>query len=366
VVGIAGAVVLFCALALGSALLVYRFATDLFDVGLPTMLASMSVGPRVPDWVGHADRDDVVRLDVPRGISTLSVRGVSDQTRDAAIAHAYAEAREQLDDLFPDNPAPAEPHFQPPTQAATEASASTPTKEWALRAAYALFVYVVLTGFAFLVPLLFQEVAVGGIGPWLVALLAVGLIVALVVATFYFGGVLRARRLAAGRPVGPLKTLAWLVPLILALVVLVNFDLGTGFATGDISRFGHVESVAARVVAKKRESALSWYYKAELTRPVRDTRAGTLWDYCDTATPQGHRCLVFYTSLGGVFGMNIPRNEDVIVVKATRETYLGKSDIWAGSDISAESLGIAAYVWFAVVIAWGLFDLGVWLRERLR
>jgi NTE family protein len=85
-------------------LLLYRFGREMFDVGFPAMLASLSVGPRVPDWVGaDSGVDPVIRLQPPPGVGTLSF---ATPRADAAIADAEADAGEQLNELLPSRAQP--------------------------------------------------------------------------------------------------------------------------------------------------------------------------------------------------------------------------------------------------------------------
>lgn len=83
-----------------SMILVYRFGTHAFDVGYPALMASMSVGMRVPDWVGAADDDHVIRLTPPENVSTMSFsleKGIQSEVIAAACTQARGElARRQL------------------------------------------------------------------------------------------------------------------------------------------------------------------------------------------------------------------------------------------------------------------------------
>ncbi len=358
---ITGAVVVFLALTVAAAVFVYRFAAEALDVGLPTLLASLSVGPRVPDWVGATPGDDVVRLSVPYGISTLSVRGVSKETRDAAIARAYLEARRTLELMFPNHPAP-DPYYPVPVDPPTPSPRQL--REWAARFGYAVLLYVGLVVTALLVPFVFQELAVGDPLNLVFGGAAMLVLMGVILVIIYFGGALRARRLASGRAATPRTGFALLVVAAALLVLTLHFGTLHGPAGGPLSRFANTEQIPARVTAKKRDGILDWYYKVVLSRPVRGVGRGTLERFCDDSTSDGHRCLVFYTSLGGLLGLSIPHPADVLVVKTTREVFLGAGDIWASSDLVSDGMELALIVLLAVLVVWGLFDLTVWVRER--
>jgi predicted acylesterase/phospholipase RssA len=93
------------------ALFVFRLGRELFDVGLPSALAALSVGPGVPDWVGRAESDPVVRLSSPEGISTTGFK-IPASVVAGAVARARVETANQLDALLGSGGAPA-PAGQP-------------------------------------------------------------------------------------------------------------------------------------------------------------------------------------------------------------------------------------------------------------
>jgi NTE family protein len=100
----AGAIILGAAyLSLTVAAIQARFAHEVIDIGLPSLRAALSVGTGVPDWIGHAANDRVVRLWSPAGITTTAFR-VPDHLRDTAIVVAEQTAGTQLDRLFPEQP----------------------------------------------------------------------------------------------------------------------------------------------------------------------------------------------------------------------------------------------------------------------
>jgi predicted acylesterase/phospholipase RssA len=88
----------FVLLTIALGVVMYRFAYEALDVGLPTLLASVSVGPRVPRWLGKDEGDHVVRLSIPEGISTRSFKA-DPAKQGAAIAKAYEEADVRLAEI---------------------------------------------------------------------------------------------------------------------------------------------------------------------------------------------------------------------------------------------------------------------------
>jgi hypothetical protein len=54
--------------------LMIRFTSEAIEVGLPAVVAALSVGPGVPRWVGHAESDTVIRLSAPLSIKTADFK----------------------------------------------------------------------------------------------------------------------------------------------------------------------------------------------------------------------------------------------------------------------------------------------------
>lgn len=87
-------------LALAIACLTVRVLPEAIEVGLPAVLAMLSVGPSVPRWVGKADDDHVVRLSAPLGINIVKFRPTPESRR-LAIRLAGDQASAQLATEFP-------------------------------------------------------------------------------------------------------------------------------------------------------------------------------------------------------------------------------------------------------------------------
>lgn len=82
-------------------ILVVRFGAEVVEVGMPSIMAMLSIGPSVPAWVGSAQQDRVIRLSAPLGISTTQFRPDYFYRRMALVVSGQ-QARQQLDQLYPD------------------------------------------------------------------------------------------------------------------------------------------------------------------------------------------------------------------------------------------------------------------------
>lgn len=82
-----------------------RLASELTDVGLPSLVAALSVGPGVPAWVGAHPEDRVVRLTSPEdlGVKTTSFH-VRNEVQQRVAERAFSEADEQLAQLYLNQP----------------------------------------------------------------------------------------------------------------------------------------------------------------------------------------------------------------------------------------------------------------------
>jgi predicted acylesterase/phospholipase RssA len=80
-----------------------RFGHEIADVVFPSVIAALSVGPGVPDWVGHADDDRVIRLWPPEQIGTVNFK-VAPRLAEYVMQTAARCAAPQIDHLFPDHP----------------------------------------------------------------------------------------------------------------------------------------------------------------------------------------------------------------------------------------------------------------------
>jgi hypothetical protein len=88
-------------LAVTFAFVQMRFASEVIEVGIPSLNAALAVGTGVPDWVGDHEDDRVVRLWSPAGISTTTFK-VAPRVRQIAIRTAEQVASQQLDRMFPE------------------------------------------------------------------------------------------------------------------------------------------------------------------------------------------------------------------------------------------------------------------------
>lgn len=86
-------------LMIGLAVVATVIGATLIDAGVPVIRTLMAVGTNVPYWVGHADGDHVVRLEVPPGLETTSFRLDSDAVR-GWVEGARASADTQLNDIL--------------------------------------------------------------------------------------------------------------------------------------------------------------------------------------------------------------------------------------------------------------------------
>jgi len=89
------------------ALILALVGATLIDSGVPTFKTLMAVGTNVPYWVGATEGDHVVRLNVPEGLGTFSLRFTPERLAEVICA-AELEAAEQVAEILPEYPA-AEP-----------------------------------------------------------------------------------------------------------------------------------------------------------------------------------------------------------------------------------------------------------------
>lgn len=92
------------------ALLLALVGATLIDSGIPTFRTLMAVGTNVPYWVGATEGDHVVRLSVPAGLGTFSLRFTPARLTEVIDA-AEVEAVPQIQAILP--PYPTQPNVAP-------------------------------------------------------------------------------------------------------------------------------------------------------------------------------------------------------------------------------------------------------------
>jgi predicted acylesterase/phospholipase RssA len=85
------------------ALMLALVGATLIDSGIPTFKTLMAVGTNVPYWVGATEGDHVVRLHVPDGLGTFSLRFTPERLAEVINA-AEVEATEQVATILPAYP----------------------------------------------------------------------------------------------------------------------------------------------------------------------------------------------------------------------------------------------------------------------
>ena len=71
----------------------------MLDSGGPALKTLMAVGTNVPYWVGTTQGDHVVKLTVPKGLTTMSFKLNSDLVRQSVLG-AKVEAGGQIDEIL--------------------------------------------------------------------------------------------------------------------------------------------------------------------------------------------------------------------------------------------------------------------------
>jgi NTE family protein len=338
--------VILIAAAVPLAVAVFRFGREVFDVGLPSAFAALSVGPGVPDWVG-AERsvDPVVRLSTPDGITTTKFK-IPDQTRLDAISKAREEAGRQLDDLMDVVAAPEPPRRQTPKMAEERKGA-----RW-----FALGAPLMLT-------LAFGPIFAIGLARNILSgrvLRAVGVGLALAAVTIYLIG--KAARIRAERAQAvPLKQ-SWLRLGAVFAVLLIMFSFLTYLLAtidvGSVSRFAGAEHVPATVTRVELRDPRR--YEVLMAAPLSGIRGGSVFDLCDQ--PQPTTCLVFESELQT---LSVGDETEVLFILDSGEAFLAGEE-WANEDLGNAAINVGFWLAIGLGLIWATEDLVRNWRARRR
>lgn len=93
---IVAALALAALMSLGLALLAFAFGREIIRVGIATVKATTSVSTGVPYWLGAHEREPVIRVPVPAGVSTTSFR-LKREVRETAMDRAKEATYGQVD-----------------------------------------------------------------------------------------------------------------------------------------------------------------------------------------------------------------------------------------------------------------------------
>lgn len=358
-------------LTAGVAVVLLRVGRELFDVGLPSAFAALSVGPGVPDWVGADPNDHVVRLTSPSGIKTTKFK-ISEKVRTAAIAAAHRQAAGQLDRMLTGSPAAtAHPAVSwTPSETRTSASAADTRRAGPRRwRAYWRSIFF---------------------GPWGASLLPLGCVLLL---AFPFGARLAigmAREIAVGQNAAAVRSGLVLAAGTLALVSVVarkrrsrllappfarsklsvwSQFVATGLLlvaltglifnldTGSLSRFENATRRTA-TVTRVIPRATNPLYEVEIASPLPPLKGGTALRHC--GTPRRRTCIVFDSLLTDLVVNDQTR---VLYVPERSEAFLAGEE-WRNFKLDAAAFNLG--IWLAVVLffAWSIDDLR-WNGRRM-
>jgi predicted acylesterase/phospholipase RssA len=336
---------------------VFRLGREVFDVGLPSAFAALSVGPGVPDWVGRAKADPVVRLSTPKGITTTKFK-ISDDVRRQAINYAYIEAGLQLADLM----AGKEPTRLLPLEVPEQERVATRGSRWRLGAGIML---ALVFGPSFALGLarnILSGRVLQAIGTGL-ALAAVTIVLIVWAARVR---ALRATDIPLRRGWGRLWTLfavfAALFSFVTALVTQVD--------VGSVSRFGQAEHIPATVTRVEGDEPRT--YEVRLDSPLGGIRGGTVSDLC--GRPQPTTCLEFRSpqTTMGLLQFLAPRptfgvgdQTEVLYVPGTGEAFLAGEE-WDNDDLTTAAVNIGFWLALALAVIWATEDLVRNWRARRR
>jgi hypothetical protein len=350
---------LFAILAVFLAVVLYRFAKEAFDVGLPALFATMSVGPRIPDWVGHADEDHVIRLSVVPGLSTVSFR-IGAKKREQVVRQAYEEASEQLAEQLGGLAGPTEMANDKPAPPAEEPVDSNRVpgideEKSAPRFPYAIALLIVLPLVGFFIPEIAKAFSLSDWGGALVLTLGLAGIVAFLL---YRGARLHRRVIE----IDYLPSVPSVVIGLLLWGTLTGL-LGNTLVQerGALSRLSAGETQSARVVSVCCDGASNRLVDLEISRPIPNiyfAGEGSVVDYCDPP----RRTVTCLTADTSQTDFEVGQKVDLWVVTGTGEVFL-EGDQW-GASIKGRFGLLGLWVVFAVYFFWSVTNAYRLWRHR--
>jgi NTE family protein len=323
------------------ALALLRIGRDLFDVGLPSAFAALSVGPGVPDWVGADPGDHVVRLSSPRGIKTTKFT-IDDDVRAAAIAVAEQEAAAQLDAIVTGQVAPAAT-----TPAATPVDVVAPRTR---RRASSRLLLGVLLLFAFPFG---SRLAIGMARQIAADQNAAAIRSGLVLATgtlALVSVVARKRRSRFLNPPAPRSQVSvWSQVLVTGALLATLTWLIFNLDTGSLSRFEHATRHTA-VVTRVLPGDPNPLYEVELESQLPPLKGGTAIRHC--GTPRRRTCIVFDSLLQGLHAGD---RTHVLFVPDRSEAYLAGEE-WQNFKLDAAAFNLGLWLACVVFFIWAIDD----------
>jgi NTE family protein len=353
----------------GVTIVLLRFGRELFDVGLPSAVAALAVGPGVPDWVGRDANDLVVRLASPRGIKTTKFK-IKEPVRVAAIAEARREAARQLDAMMasaalaPATPERASesvvaPEFVPPPPAAARVAnywKAIFTNTWGT---YRFPLgCAVLVAFAFGAPLAIGTARNIAAGHNAAAVRSGVVLAAGTLALIYLLARKRRSRLLDPPPRRSQASVWAQVAVTAVLFGVVTWLLFTNVKPGSLSRFENATRHDARVIGVL-PSKTNKLYEVELKTPLPSLKGGTAIRYC--GTPRRQTCVVFDSLLTDLAVNDRTR---VLFVPATSEAFLAGEE-WRNFKLDAAAFNLGIWLACGVFFGWAIEDLR-WNRRLTR
>jgi NTE family protein len=337
----------------GVTIVLLRLGAELFDVGLPSAVAALSVGPGVPDWVGLDENDLVVRLASPRGIKTTKFK-TKDEVRVAAIAEARREAARQLDAMLTGETQPeptparepaAAPKFVPSPSRVSSYWKAIFTNTWGTyRFPLGCAVLVAFSFGARLAISTARKIAAGQNA----AAVRSGLVLAAgTLALIYLLARKRKSRLLEPPPPRTTTSVATQLAVTGALFVVITWLIFTNLDVGSLSRFANATRHDA-VVTRVRNGHL---YEVELQKALPPLKGGTARSYC--GTPRRETCVVFDSLLTNLAVHDRTR---VLYIAATHEAFLAGEE-WRNFELDAAAFNLGIWLACGVFFAWAIEDL---------
>lgn len=366
VVSLVFLLVVVLSVAVALAISVLRIGRELFDVGLPSALAALSVGPGVPDWVGSSETDPVVRLSAPEGITTTRFK-INDEVREKAIKRAHREAASQLDRLRllgPSSPAqekvsaPESPERVPGTtvpreevEAAIEALKRAgrwqlPANQPGRRFWLGVGLFLGFGGGATLALNVARNILSGRAVP----AIGLGLMMAFgTLGTMAYAARVREQRVKEP-PIPQARKRSWIRATVVAVLFGgLTFLLFT-VQVGSPSRFGRARRVDA-TITRIGETRTKRIYDVQLDRPLPEVTSGSFTGYC--GSPARSSCLRFES---GLSTLKAGDRTEVLYLPERKEAFLSGEE-WANDDLSTAAFNVGVWLALAVLLAWAVEDL---------
>jgi predicted acylesterase/phospholipase RssA len=357
VVALVFLLVIVAAITIVLAVSTYRLGRELFDVGLPSALAALSVGPGVPDWVGRSDSDPVVRLSAPLGITTTGFK-IEDNVRRHAIACAYEETMRQLDDIerFGWVP-PAAPKMQAIAASGngqTGREQRTPWYRPSDRFWLGLGLLFLFAGGSQFAIILARGILSGRNFPG-VALFG-GMLVAGSLMLLGFAARIRGERVR--KPPTARQGTLWARTVATALLfgglTLLMFTVDVG----SLSRFASADRVGATVSRIVGETETKEIYDVDVDRPVPRLAGGTFTRYCGSRGEA--TCLRFESLLAT---LNPGDRTEVLHLSESGEAFLAGEE-WQNDALITAAVNVGVWLALGVILLWGIEDIMRLRRAR--